>query len=444
MKNKIGLPKKVKIGKKHIYEATQFVQEIITDAETYGYDTVNERQKLLEMAQAGDKSATAKVKTIIAEILDCYSVNVEGYTKEEAVAEIFSYAWGLDILEDFYNDEEIDEIRVNSPDQVFIQRRGKNERTKVKFKDEEHVKKIASRLFVHDRGVALTSSTPVVESVRLDGVRVTATYPPATTCCTFVLRKKNFVPSAQNLIKSETLDNKLLDLLSFLVNGRANILISGGTGTGKTTLLRFLVNYMNENLRIVTLETDCELELRDVYPDRDIVEMEEHTEIGLTMKKQFRTTLRYSPDVIIVGEIRGMGEAVEAVKACTRGHNGSMATIHFGSPEEAIEGCGRMMLEEGLNLPLDVAQMWVASAFDIVIQMFADSRRGIKKITRVTEVRNENNKIKYRDIAVWEPSGSDYFKGRWIYPNSISDELLKRMARFNPRQDLMERAVRLA
>ena len=259
-----------------------------------------------------------------------------------------------------------------------------------------------------------------------------------------MLRKKNFVPSAQNLIKSETLDNKLLDLLSFLVNGRANILISGGTGTGKTTLLRFLVNYMNENLRIVTLETDCELELRDVYPDRDIVEMEEHTEIGLTMKKQFRTTLRYSPDVIIVGEIRGMGEAVEAVKACTRGHNGSMATIHFGSPEEAIEGCGRMMLEEGLNLPLDVAQMWVASAFDIVIQMFADSRRGIKKITRVTEVRNENNKIKYRDIAVWEPSGSDYFKGRWIYPNSISDELLKRMARFNPRQDLMERAVRLA
>lgn len=433
----------MKIGKKHIFKATQFVQEIITDSEVFALDVVTERQKILEMAQAGDRKAITKVKEIITEILDCYGVEVEGYKREEAVEEIYSYAWGLDVLEEFYKNKEVDEIRVNSPDQVFIQRRGKNERTNIKFKDEEHIKKIASRLFVHDRGVALTSSTPVVESVRLDGVRVTATCPPATTSCTFVLRKKNFVPSEQNLIRSGTLDNNLLDLLAFLVNGRANILISGGTGTGKTTLLRFLVNYMDESLRLVTLETDRELELRDVYPDRDIVEMEEHTEIGLTMKKQFRTILRYSPDVIIVGEIRGMGEAVEAVKACTRGHNGSMATIHFGSPEEAVEGCGRMMLEEGLNLPLDVAQMWVASAFNIVIQMFADTRRGIKKITRITEVINEKNFIKYNDLAVWQPAGGDYFKGRWIYPNFISDNLMKRMNRFNPREDLLKKVVSL-
>lgn len=396
------------------------------------------------MAQAGSREAIAKVKEIITEILGYYGVEVEDHTREESVEKIYSYAWGLDILEEFYNDEEIDEIRVNSPGQVFIQRRGKNERINIKFKDEEHIRKIVSRLFVHDRGVALTSSTPVVESVRLDGVRVTATCPPATSSCTFVLRKKNFIPSAQNLIRSETLDSNLLNLLAFIVNGRANILISGGTGTGKTTLLRFLVNYMDERLRLVTLETDRELELKDIYPERDIVEMEEHPEIGLTMQKQFRTILRYSPDVIIVGEIRGMGEAVEAVKACTRGHDGSMATIHFGSPEEAIEGCGRMMLEEGLNLPLNIAQLWVASAFNIVVQMFADSRRGIKKITRVTEVKSESNKIEYRDLAVWEPSGSDYFKGQWTYPNPISRELLNRMARYNPRRDLLERVVKLA
>ncbi|MBO8160680.1 MAG: CpaF family protein [Thermosipho sp. (in: Bacteria)] len=432
-----------RIGKRHLFEATKFVQDIITDPDAFGQDIAAEHQQILDAAQAGDVRAIKITQKIIANILSNYGVEVDGYTMEELAYNIYSYAWGLDVIEDYYWDDEIDEIRVNSPKDVFVQRRGKNERVNVQFKDEEHVKKILSRLFIHDRGVSLTSSTPVVESIRLDGTRVTATCPPATSSHTFVLRKKTFVPTAQKLIEAETVSPQLLDLLAYLVNGRANILISGGTGTGKTTFLRFLVRYMDERLRIVTLESDRELELRDIYPDRDIVEMEEHPEIGLTMDKQFRTVLRYSPDVILVGEFRGRGEATNAVKACVRGHNGSMATAHFGSPQEAIEGTAKMMLEEGLNLPLDVAQLWVASAFQIVIQMFSDSRRGIKKVTKVTEVSTRFNKVHYTDLAVWVPSSDDFFKGHWEFPNPISTKLLDHMAQFNPDPELLEKVLKL-
>jgi len=437
---------KTKIGSTSLFDATAFVQGIITDEKAYGHDIASERQQILDLAQAGDIAAINKTKEIIAEILKQYKVDVGGYTSGKLVEEIFSYAWGLDVLEELYWDDEIDEIRVNSPESVYVQRKGKNEKVNIKFKDEHHVRKILSRLFIHDRGVSLDASNPVIESIRLDGIRVTATCPPATSCNTMVLRKKNFVPTAEALIQAQTLDQKILDLLAYLVNGRANILISGGTGTGKTTLLRYLIRYMDENLRLVSLETDRELDLQEMHPERDIIEMEEHLETKppLTMKQLFRTVLRYSPDVIILGEIRGLGEAAEAIKACERGADGSIATIHFTSTEEAIRGCGRMMLEEGLNLPLELAQLWVASAYDIVIQMFADTRKGIKKITRITEVINDNNEIKYNDLAVWVKDGAQFLDGHWEYPNKISVHLTEKMDNYNPSTDLYEKAMRLA
>jgi pilus assembly protein CpaF len=425
---------KPNLGKKTIKEATQFIQDIITDTEVWNPDEMAENQRLLDATQSGDKDAIKKAKLLILELLSQYGIDVEGYTLEQAAEEIYAYNWGLDILEGYYWDPEVDEIRINSPSQIFIQRKGKNEKLNVRLKDEEHVKKILSRLFIHDRGVALTSSTPVVESMRVDGTRITATCPPATKNCTLVLRKHGtFEMTRENLIKAQTANEKILDLIEYLVAGRTNILISGGTGTGKTTLLRYLAGFLHQNLRIVTLETDREIRLGDTYPDRDIVEMEEHKDLGFTLNEAFRTILRYSPDVIIVGEIRGKGEAVEAVKACVRGHNGSMATIHFGSPEEAIVGCGKMMLEEGLNLPLEIANLWVADAFQVVIQMFADTTRGIKKITHVTEVCVKNNEIEFKHLAVWQQKGKDFFEGEWRFPNEISPQLKKRIEKYLPK-----------
>ncbi|MHB1126963.1 MAG: CpaF family protein [Bacillota bacterium] len=438
--------KRPKIGRKTLFQATKFIQEIITDSKVWGPDKAAAHSKLLEDAQSGDRSAIGAAKKLVENVLREFHVEVEGYSLQEAAYEIYSYAWGLDILEPFYWDEKVDEIRVNSPTSVFIQRRGKNEKVEVKFKDEEHVRKILARLFVHDRGIGLNTSTPVVESMRRDGTRVTATCHPATRNATLVLRKHGtFKMTPDNLVASGTLDNRLLELLKLLVGGRVNILISGGTGTGKTSLLRFLVNYLDPRLRVVTLETDREIRLGEAYPGRDIVEMEEHVDLKLPMSELFRTVLRYSPDVIIVGEIRGKGEAVEAVKACTRGHDGSMATIHFGTPQEAVEGAGKMMLEEGLTLPLEVATLWVANAFQVVVQMFADTRRGIKKVIRVTEVGVQNNRIVYHDLAVWEPSPEDYFTGRWVFPGTPSARLTEHMSKYGIKTNFFkERVVQLA
>ncbi|MHB1418672.1 MAG: ATPase, T2SS/T4P/T4SS family [Bacillota bacterium] len=435
------------IGKKNLFQATKFIQDIITDINVWDLDTASRHSNLLEEAQAGNREAVEATQNLVMNILQDYHVEVEGYSSKDAAYEIYSYAWGLDVLEDLYWNPEIDEIRVNSPTSVFVQRRGKNQKVNLRFKDEEHIKKILSRLFVHDRGVGLNAATPVVESMRRDGTRVTATCPPATSNATLVLRKHGtFSMTDKNLIDAQTLDSKVLELLKLLVYGRVNIMISGGTGTGKTSLLRFMANYLDPRLRIITLETDREIRLGETYPDRDIVEMEEHVDLNLPMSELFRTVLRYSPDVIIVGEIRGKGEAVEAVKACTRGHNGSMATIHFGSPKEAVEGCGKMMLEEGLNLPLDIATLWVADAFQVVVQMFADTRLGIKKIIKISEICLEDGTITYHDLASWEPTSTeDYFIGQWVFPNTLSSRILKHIEKYGVQYNpLKERAVRLA
>lgn len=419
------------VGVRSFADICRFVQEIVTDPFAWGEDGAAAHRSLLERAQAGDPAAVQKAEELVAEILRRYGAGVEGMDTETAAHRIYAVSWGLDVLEDLYRDPEVDEIQVNRYNQVFVVRRGKNERCACSFENEEHVKRVIARLLLHDRGVALTSSTPAVESVRLDGTRITATCPDETPYCTLVLRKHDtFKMTPENLYRAGTLNKELLDVLARLVQGRANILISGGTGSGKTSLLRFLVRYLPEELRIVTLETDRELRLAQFYPERNIVEFAEHREIGRSMREQFRTTLRYSPDVIIVGEIRGKGEAVEAIKACTRGHSGSMATIHFSSPEEAVEGAAKMMLEEGLNLPLELAVTWVAQAFNVVVQMFSDSTRGIKKITRVVEVWPEKEGVGYRDLAVWEPSHSDYFTGRWVFPNLPSERLLRRMEQY--------------
>jgi len=432
------------IGSKSLHEATKIVQDTVTDQEVWGEEKAKENKQILEDAQAGIPVAVKKAELLIRETLEKLKVQVPDMTLEQAAYEIYKYAWGLDAIEDLYRNPTVDEIRVNGPEHVFIQRKGKNERTVVKFKGgEERIRKIVSRIIMHDRGIALTSSTPELESVRKDGSRLTATCPPASRKWTFVLRKHGtFQMNPENLIKTGTLDERILKLLILLVKGRANILISGNTGSGKTSLLRFLRGYSDPLMRIVTLESDAELRLSDYYPARDIVEFEEHADIGLSMNKLFRLVLRYSPDIIDTGEIRGKGEAIEAIKSCTRGHDGSASTIHFSNPHEAIEGCGKMMLEEGLNLPLSVAMTWVASAFNIVIQMFSDSRRGIKKITHITEVWPEGEKIHSRDLIVWQPESDDYFAGKWVWLNNPSENLIKKMRRFGVTSaDLREAGV---
>jgi pilus assembly protein CpaF len=309
-------------------------------------------------------------------------------------------------------------------------RKIKNEKLDgVLFRDDEHVKMIITRITMHDQGVTLNKSYPTIESMRRDGTRITATCPPVTKNTTLVLRKPYpHLITSDEMIKLGTMDKKTWAILKTLTRASANILISGGVGSGKTTLLRMLANEIDHSARIIVLETDSELMLNKAFPGRDIIEFEEHRESKRSLRDLFGIVLRYSPTVIIVGEFRGAGEAKEAIRACMRGHN-SMDTAHFSSPREAIEGTAKLLLEEGMNLPLDVAVSTVASAFNIVVQMFGDAVRGVIMVESVTEVSIDQGEVKYQDLIRWTPHGTDYLDGSWQSRGGLSPAMITRLCK---------------
>lgn len=340
------------------------------------------------------------------------------------------HTWGLDKLESLNLDPEVDEIRVLCNGKVFVSRRGKNQAVAVRLNPDEVARLIDRMIPYYESGGGLNESSPMLELIRADGSRLTALCSPVVKGHAFVLRKHGTIEmTPESLIKLRTLDERVWNVISLLIHGRRNILISGGTNSGKTTLLKMMIGELNPDLAVRILDTDNEIRATELYPDRDIIEMEAHTEVRADMKKIFETILRLSPDVIITGEFRGYGEAIEAIRACTRGHDGSIATTHFSSPEEAVRGTAMMMLEEGLSLSLRLAMARVAQAFNVVIQMFADSEIGVKKITSITEVEENGGTVRYKELVRWEPNNPDDYlgPGRWRILGKPSDRACEAM-----------------
>ena len=366
-----------KFGVVDLKRATQIIQEIIQEPEAVGEERAAKNKQILEDAMAGEPLANLQAQRIIEALLDEYDIEVDGMQRSQVAYEIYKYAWGLGPIEEIYHDVDVNEIRVNSYNKVYVLRKVKSGKISgIAFHDDEHIRNIIMRLILHDQGVALNRSYPTIESMRRDGTRITATCPPVTKNTTFVLRKPYpHLIAPDEMISLGTMNSEMWDVLKILSRGRANILIAGGVGSGKTTLLRTMVTEVDPLSRIIALETDTELMLENAFPDRDIVEFEEHKELGRYLKDLFATCLRYSPVMIIVGEFRGTGEANEAVRACIRGHN-SMATAHFSTPRGAIEGTAKLLIEEGLSVSLTQAISDVATAFDIVVQMFGDPSQG--------------------------------------------------------------------
>ncbi|HOV79434.1 MAG TPA: ATPase, T2SS/T4P/T4SS family [Bacillota bacterium] len=397
--------------------------------------------RLFEEAMAGVPGAKEQIITEIIKAFENLSLSINGLTPDEAAEEIYRKNWGLDVVEAAYRDPTVDEIRVNDKDHVYVTRRGRRERLDVSFESEEAVEVVIKRMILHDVGVSLNETSPRVESVRKDGSRLTALCSPVSKTWSFVLRKHfTFEMTPENLERNGTLGMNVWELLRMLVTSGVSILFCGPVESGKTSLLRRLLKELNTVLRVVVLEKDRELSLSSYDPDRDVLELEEHVHLGASLKSLFETILRLTPDIIVVQEFRGSGEAVEAVRACTRTMRGAFATAHFVSPEEAVEGAGLMMLEEGLNIPLELAMLRVARAFNVVVQMVADSARGIKKVVRVTELLVDDKKIKYNDLCVWKPETNDYLgKGSWVFVNMPSEKLLNKMAVFNTTEEEVNR-----
>ena len=328
--------------------------------------------------------------------------------KSQLIADIRDEILGLGPIESLLNDDSVTEIMVNGPKQVFVERLGKLELTDVKFHDKAHLMNIIERILT-PLGRRIDESSPLVDARLEDGSRVNIIIPPLSLVGPAItIRKFSKTPlSVENLISFGTLDEKMAVFLRACVKARINILVSGGTGSGKTTTLNVISSFIPENERIVTIEDAAELRLQQAH----VVTLESRPaniegKGQITIRDLVRNALRMRPDRIIVGEVRS-GEALDMLQAMNTGHDGSLTTAHANSPRDALSRLETMVLMSGLELPVRAIREQVSSAIDLIIQQ-SRIRDGSRKVTYITEVQHmEDNIITTQDIFRYQQSGFD-------------------------------------
>jgi pilus assembly protein CpaF len=324
--------------------------------------------------------------------------------RRKIVREISDDILGYGPLEQLLRDDSVTEIMVNNHDRVFIERAGKIERTQVEFVDNAHLLRIIDKI-VSQVGRRIDESSPMVDARLPDGSRVNAIIPPlAIKGPTLTIRKFARDPyEMDDLISFGTLTAKSAQFLAACVRGKLNILVSGGTGTGKTTTLNALSSYVPGDERIVTIEDAAELQLQQEHVitlESRPANIEGKGEVRI--RELVRNSLRMRPDRIIVGEVRGP-ETLDMLQAMNTGHEGSLTTIHANSPRDALSRLETLVMTAGVELPHRAIREQIASAFDLLIQItrLVD---GSRRITHVTEVlRMEGDVVTLQDIFVAKP-----------------------------------------
>jgi pilus assembly protein CpaF len=315
---------------------------------------------------------------------------------------------GYGPLQPLLDDPDITEIMVNGSKKVYIERKGRLERTKIVFEDNDHVLKIIDRI-VSPLGRHIDTDSPMVDARLPDGSRVNAIVPPcAIDGPSLTIRKfrKEKLSIAQ-LVESNSLTQGMAEFLRACVLGRLNIIISGGTGSGKTTFLNVLSAFIPEEERIVTIEDAAELQLRQEHVVRletKLANVEGHGTISI--RELVRNSLRMRPDRIVIGECRG-GEALDMLQAMNTGHDGSLTTIHANSPRDTLSRLETLVMMAGMDLPIKNVRQQISSAMDVIVQM-SRLRDGSRKITAITEVAGmEGEVIVLSDIFKYNQTGLD-------------------------------------
>jgi pilus assembly protein CpaF len=328
--------------------------------------------------------------------------------RREIVRQLTDDILGYGPLEPLLRDDTITEIMVNAPDRVYIERNGKLEHTPVRFVDESHVMRIIDKI-VSQVGRRVDESSPMVDARLPDGSRVNAIIPPlALNGPTVTIRKFARDPYTINdLITFGTLSARAAQFVAACVRGKLNILISGGTGTGKTTTLNAMSAFIPNDERIVTIEDAAELQLQQEHVitlESRPANIEGTGEIRI--RELVRNALRMRPDRIIVGEVRG-AETVDMLQAMNTGHEGSLTTIHANSPRDALSRLETLVLTAGVELPHRAIREQIASAFDLLIQIerLVD---GSRRVTQISEVLGmEADVVTMQDIFAAAPPGEE-------------------------------------
>src|SRR5437870_701150 len=364
------------------------------------------RVDLERVANQRDEYTRGQVLSVIQDLVANLKTPLSGRERERLALEVLDEVFGLGPLEPLLQDPTVNDILVNGPKQVYVERAGILEESNIMFKDNSHLMNIIDKI-VSGVGRRVDESSPMVDARLADGSRVNVIIPPlAIDGPHLSIRRFGHIPITEDdLIRNQTLTQPMLELLRGAVRSRLNIVISGGTGAGKTTLLNVLSGYISDKERIVTIEDSAELQMKQRHCVRLETRPPNIEGKGAVMQRQLViNSLRMRPDRIIVGEVRGE-EALDMLQAMNTGHDGSLTTIHANSPRDALARMETMAVMANLNLPEKAVRKQMASAIAIVIQVsrFNDGSRRVTHISEITGM--EEDVISMQDIFIFERQG---------------------------------------
>ncbi|HYP58907.1 MAG TPA: CpaF family protein [Thermomicrobiales bacterium] len=368
------------------------------------------------------------VEETFSAVLEAEGISLTRVERLRLFEAISAEILGFGPIEPLLKEPTISEIMINGPKQVYVERAGKLELADVEFNDDEHVMRVIDRI-VSPLGRRIDESSPTVDARLPDGSRVNAVIPPiALNGPTVTIRKFSKDPfTVEDLIRFGTFTAEMATFLKACVEARLNIVVSGGTGSGKTTMLNVLSSFIPDDERIVTIENAAELQLRQDH----VVRLESRPpniegKGEVTIRDLVINSLRMRPERIVVGECRG-GEALDMLQAMNTGHDGSMTTAHANSPRDTLSRLETMCLMAGMDLPVRAIREQIASAVDLIVQQDR-LKDGTRKITNVTEVQGmEGDVIVLQDIFTFQQTGVENGKivGR-MKPTGIRPKFIHR------------------
>ena len=352
------------------------------------------------------RMAREEALSLIRSTISTQGVPLSSAERERLSREILDEIFGLGPLERPLEDPSISDILVNRHDQVYIERQGKLERTHLSFRDDQHLIQIIDRI-VSRVGRRVDESSPMVDARLPDGSRVNAIIPPLAVDgpCLSIRRFGRDPLTEKDLIENKTLTVEMAELLSAMVKGRLNILISGGPATGKTTLLNVLSSHIPNSERIISIEDAAELQLKQEHVVRLETRPPNIEGKGAVGQRQLLiNSLRMRPDRIVIGEVRG-AEAFDMLQAMNTGHEGSLTTVHANSPHDALARVESMVAMANLKMPDRAIRYQIASAIHAVVQVarLADSSRRLMNLSEVTGI--EDDMITMQEIYSFERKG---------------------------------------
>ena len=382
-----------------------------------------------------------EVAELVSEIATENRVQLNKLEETALAADLSDDMIGLGPLQPFLDDDEITDILANGPFDVYVERRGKLEKTAARFRDAQHLVNIAQRI-ASGIGRRIDEASPMVDARLADGSRVNIVLPPLVlnggTISIRKFPKQGLTLNA--MVRQENLSRQMARLLQIAARSRLNILISGGTGSGKTTLLNAVSQYIDRDERVITIEDAVELRLQQPH----VVQMETRSAniegVGqIPQRELVRNALRMRPDRIIVGEVRGP-EAFDMLQAMNTGHDGSMSTVHANSPRDALYRLENMVMMANFSLPLRAVRMHLASAVNLIVHI-ERMRDGVRRVQNITEIAGmEGDIITTREIFTFQYRGelSDGTVGGAFESTRQQPDFLARAAQFGLGKELLD------